>query len=218
MGYYIRVLGEKETVVPLTAIRQGLDAEDFKNVDILVEEAEDGEEGDWIQVTLKRKRGRELVTITRDVVEPGSLGEAEIQEFIESVEAERPASAARWLERFLPRVRAIYALQILFDGADMKNWRPVHIAQAVIFQTVGGILQADFEGFSQREGFHILWQFSPRVKGPWQMAILSHEQKWLIFEMERGNPEHVAAFLQGKVPEGVTIDETCDGSVETAVS
>ena len=31
---------------------------------------------------------------------------------------------------------------------------------------------ADHEGFSNEEGFHILWQFSNSVKGTWWMGVL----------------------------------------------
>ena len=146
-----------------------------------------------------------MATLERNPVEPGSLGEAEIQEFAEELDTEKPESASRWLKKYLPKVKVIYAFQILFSGKSMKDWNPVHIVQGNIWGALGGILQADYEGFSNLEGYHILWQFHDHVKDLWNMAALSESGKWVAFQMDRGNLEHRKAFLEGRIPEGVKI-------------
>ena len=65
------------------------------------------------------------------------------------------------------------------------------------------ILQADNEGFTNEEGFHIVWQFSDSVSGPWNMGILQ-DGTWYHFKMDLGDPDHRAAFLNGEVPEDLT--------------
>jgi hypothetical protein len=72
------------------------------------------------------------------------------------VRDEKPASAARWLSEFLPRVRVIYALQLL-SGTDVADgWTGVRTIQGRLRNKSGGILQADMEGFSNEDGYHIL--------------------------------------------------------------
>ena len=133
---------------------------------------------------------------------PGELGEEELNEFIEDVKGEKPESAANWLLQFLPRVRAIYALQVL-NGADIdEGWDGVRSLQGCIWGKLGGILQADLEGFSNEDGYHILWQFVSGHDGPWKMAVIDSNGEWIAFEMNLGNPNHKDAFLRGRVPEG----------------
>jgi hypothetical protein len=105
-----------------------------------------------------------------------------LEEFISEVDDYQPASAAQWLKEYLPRVRVIYALQLL-SGTDVDDgWDSVHTIQGAIWNKSGGILQADLEGFSNEDGHHILWQFSEHVTGPWNMAVLQKESgchsKW----------------------------------------
>ena len=79
-------------------------------------------------------------------------------------------------------------------------------AKDAIFQQVGGIIQADYEGFTEETGHQILWQFSNSVQGPWWMAVL-RDGEWVRFQMELGNRKHRAAFLKGEVPDGVRMQE-----------
>jgi hypothetical protein len=72
-----------------------------------------------------------------------------------------------------------------------------------IRETVGGIIQADSEGFSNEAGFQILWQFSRSAKGPWWMAVMKNGE-WVTFQMELGNRKHREAFCRGEVPQGIT--------------
>ena len=76
----------------------------------------------------------------------------------------------------------------------------------VIFTQVGGIIQADREGFSDEKGYHILWQFSNSVKRPWWMSVLKDGQ-WVRFQMDLGSRKHRAAFFRGEVPAGVKMAE-----------
>ena len=93
----------------------------------------------------------------------------ESQGFIEEIQDYKPASAVAWLAKFLPSVRSIYAFQLL-RGTDHKNgWDILGPVKNSIFDQATGIIQADGEGFSNEDGYHILWQFSDSVKanGGW---------------------------------------------------
>src|SRR5690349_19293520 len=54
----------------------------------------------------------------------------------------------------------IYAFQILSGAASGDGWGAIDIVRTAIKKVVGGIIQADREGFSNEDENHILWQFS----------------------------------------------------------
>jgi hypothetical protein len=166
---------------------------------------EAGDEFNWSQLVLGHKQGSEIALIEKDSASPGSLGEAEIAEFVDEVRDEKPASAARWLSEFLPRVRVIYAHQLL-SGTDVADgWTGVRAIQGRLRNKSGGILQADMEGFSNEDGYHILWQFERDHDSAWAMAVLNEHGDWEEFEMKLNNAKHKRAFLQGRIPEGVKL-------------
>ena len=66
-------------------------------------------------------------------------------------------------------------------------------------------MQADGEGFTNEDGYHILWQFGEEVEGPLKMAVLGEDGRWTEFEMDLGDRRQRAAFLAGQVPDGVRL-------------
>jgi hypothetical protein len=64
------------------------------------------------------------------------------------------------------------------------------------------ILQADREGFTNEDGFHIVWQFSDTASGPWWMAVREGDS-WISFQIDLGRADHRAAFLAGRIPRDV---------------
>ena len=197
MGYYIRVLGENINSISSSRIQEWLLEEGLKNLSVIVEE---GNDDNWQQVLIKRKRGKELFTIEKSLTIPKSTGAEEIKEFLNEIEHAKPNSAVKWLKKYLPKVKIIYAFQILFGKGQNDDWNTLHILQSKIWNEVHGILQADGEGFSNKEGYHILWQFSDDVKGPWNMAVINLFGIWHSFQMDLGNFDQRISFLEGKVP------------------
>lgn len=198
MGYYIRVLAEKDLSVPISQLRGRLMMEGIA-VELTVEVGPDEE---WVQLIIRHPDGQEIAVVEKNRVETGQLGAEEISEFLESIEDARPASAAAWLKEYLPTVKAIYAFQILQGAYVGDGWKAIHAIDGELWGATGGILQADGEGFSNLSGYHILWQFSDHVQGPWNMAVLDEKGDWIPFQMELGNKSQRRAFLAGKVPPG----------------
>jgi hypothetical protein len=198
MGYYIRVLALETAIPTLDDLKPCLPAGQELRV-------ESGQQSDWSQLVLSHKTGQEIALIERNPVIPGELGEEELTEFIEDVSDEKPESAARWLRQFLPQVKVIYAFQLLSGTEVNDGWDGVRGLQGCIWSKLGGILQADLEGFSNEDGYHILWQFIRDHDGPWKMAVLDEGGKWIAFEMNLGNAKHKDEFLAGRVPEGVKL-------------
>ncbi len=163
-----------------------------------------GETG-WANITLRHRNDKTIALLERNPVLPGELGQEELDEFVEDVKDAKPASAARWLVDYLPRMNTIYAFQLL-SGTDVDDgWSAVYALQNCIWSNGGGILQADHVGFSNDSGDHILWQFGNHAKGSRGMAVLNANGSWSRFEMNLGNPRHRSAFLAGRVPEGVKL-------------
>jgi hypothetical protein len=197
MAYYIRVLGENDCRISSSQIQEWLSEEGFSTVSVIVEE---GIDADWQQVLIKHKRGKELFSIEKNLVTPQSLGAQEILEFISEIEHAKPESAAKWLIEYLPNVNVIYAFQLLFYYDRKEDWNILHFLRGRIWNVVQGILQADGEGLSNREGHHILWQFSDHVKGAWNMAILDASGFWRSFQMDLSNLEQRKDFMEGRIP------------------
>ena len=136
-----------------------------------------------------------------------SLGYQEVAEFMEEAQDCEPATGAAWLRSYLPTVRTIYSLQVLSGASREKGSDILGAAQTAIWNLGGGILQADLEGFSNEDGYHIVWQFSKKVDGHWWMAVLE-DGRWVSFEMDLGNADHRAAFRSGCVPDGAKLAAT----------
>jgi len=196
MGYYIRVLATDETPLPGDELRGCLPDKPSCELDF-----ETKDEAGWSQLLLRHVGGPAIAVIERNPVLPGPLGEEEIGEFVDDAKSGMPDSAARWLSQYLPRVKVIYAVQLL-SGTDVDDgWSAVHALRGYIWRKRGGIFQADGGGFSNEDGYHILWQFSDHVAGNWNMAVLDEAERWIRFEMDLGNREQRAAFLDGKLPD-----------------
>jgi hypothetical protein len=201
MGYYIRVLGKNDTRISIVTLRACLPP----NSEVELDEGSSDQAG-WSQLILRYRNGADIAVIERNPVVLGELGADEIGVFVNEVQDARPASAAKWLAEYLPSVVVIYAFQLL-SGTDIKEgWSAVHALQGYIWMQVGGILQADMEGFSNEQGQHILWQLNEGVEGEWEVAILDRDGEWVAFTMDLGDPDHRRAFLDGKVPRGVTVN------------
>jgi hypothetical protein len=200
MGYYVRVLSTSPACVPLVSLRSTLEEERLSAT-----LSSEGQASDcWVQLILRHNDGREIASIERNPVDHRSLGCEELAEFANEVAGCMPASAAKWLLDYFRRVRCIYAIQVL-SGTDHKNgWEILGAVKNRIWSFAPSILQADNEGFSNEDGYHILWQFSDSVEGSWWMGVLCDDQ-WKHFRMDLGNREHRESFLQGQIPEGVEL-------------
>ncbi len=193
MGYYIRILGKRLATPTLLELQQ---AADPALIDV------DSGAGDhWDELTLKHDSGVPIAVVEKNAIEKGELGGDELREFIDEISYYKPDSAVAWLKEYLPGIQVIYAFQLL-EGADVGDGFDVmHRVYEVLWHHAGGILQSDGEGFSNEDGYTILWQFSEKVSGPWNCAV-REQDRWVNFEMELGNQEDREAFWRGEIPGG----------------
>lgn len=203
MEYYTRVLSKDAEFPPFEELAQLISAEHPENrLDL-----ESGDEEEWETLLLAGTDGVEVALIERLPVTEGSLGEDDIADFLEDTRECQPASGVEWLAEFLGEVRTVYAFQHLQGAETVEGGNALHALRSALWERGDAIIQADGEGFTNEEGFHIVWQFSDSVSGPWNMGVLQ-DGTWHHFTMDLGDPDHRDAFLSGDVPADVSEIQT----------
>lgn len=200
MPYYIRVFSPNANAATLAGIKEQLQASNLQ-----AKLSASGSNEAWEEVTVRHPDGVEICVVEQNKVETGSPGQEEIGEFLEEIGECQPVTAAGWLRSYLSTVKTIYAIRILFKGAERgQGWDIIEAVKQAILNEVGGVIQADDEGFTNEAGYHILWQFPDSVTGPWWMAV-QRDGRWVNFQMELGNKTHRGHFFRGEVPPGVQL-------------
>jgi hypothetical protein len=196
MPYYIRVLGTSLANIPLERLRDSASP--------AMIEVGDSTGETWEQLVLRHKSGPEIAIVEKNPVAEREPGADELKDFLDEVVSCEPYSAALWLKNYLPTVKVIYSFQLL-SGTDVADgWTLLHSVHNTVWNFAGGILQADGEGFSNEDGYTILWQFAETAKGVWKVAVLA-DGGWTRSEIDLGNQQHREAFKHGKVPAGARL-------------
>jgi hypothetical protein len=197
MGYYIRVLGTQDTDIHIDELIQSLAA---NGLTAKFEFDPTEKPNQWTILDILNPDGEPLAQLERNPVIDGEIGQEELDEFREDVQDEKPASAVKWLTNFFDKVKVIYAFQMLNAAFEDGNFEIVTNIKTKIWNKTNGIFQADNEGFSNEEGYHILWQFSDTVTGEWSCAVRNWLGKWDKFVMDLGDTTQRQEFKDGKVP------------------
>lgn len=199
MGYYTRVLSKDEEFPSFEELAQMIRA-DHPEFRLTVEE---GSEEEWDVLLLAGLDEVEVTLIERNPVSDGSMGQDEIADFLEDLRDCKPNSGLQWLENYLTEVKTVYAFQHLQGAETVDGGNALHALRTMLWERGDAIIQADGEGFTNEDGYHIVWQFSDSVSGPWNMGVLQ-DGVWHHFTMDLGDPVHRAAFLKGAVPGDLT--------------
>lgn len=200
MAYYTRVLSKDKEFPPVEELAELLQAQHpgFKLT------VEDGDEEAWETLLLSSDDEVEVALIERNPVFDGSAGQDEIADFLEDLRDCKPESAVQWLEEYFAEVKTVYAFQHLHGAELVDGGNALHGLRSFLWERGEAIVQADGEGFTNEEGFHIVWQFSDSVSGPWNMGVLQ-DGVWHQFTMDLGDPGHREAFLDGEVPPDLSV-------------
>ena len=198
MAYYTRVLSKDSEFPSLDELSQRLRA-DHPDYRLTVEE---GSEEDWESLLLSATDGVEVAILERHPVFDGSVGQDEISDFLEDLYDAKPEANVEWLTEYLEEIKTIYSFQHLQGTETVDGSNALHALRTALWERGEAIQQADHEGFTNEEGYHIVWQFSDSVSGPWNMAVLQ-DDTWLHYTMDLGDPDHRAAFLSGEAPSDV---------------
>jgi hypothetical protein len=195
MGYFIRVLGIYEDVISQAELKKALEDEGLRAAI-----SSDSEDDPWSVIDVETGSGMRLTQIEKNFVFPGCLAQAELDEFRTLIREHQPLSAVHWLDSYFDRIKVMYAFRVL-DGALMDdNFEIVNALKRAIWGRSGGLLQHDLEGFSNDEGYHILWQFPDDITGDKYCAVLDNGV-WAKFRMDLGDPFQRMAFWAGEVPQ-----------------
>ena len=164
---------------------------------------EEGSEEEWETLLLSSEDDVEVALIERNPVSAGSIGQDAVAEFIEDLQDCKPESGVQWLAEYLAEVKTIYAFQHLQGAETVEGGNALHALRSALWERGEAVIQADNEGFTNEEGYHIVWQFSDSVSGPWNMGILQ-DGVWYHFTMDLGDSDHRSAFCNGEVPSDLT--------------
>jgi hypothetical protein len=197
MGYYIRVFGKQDPDIHLDNLLKGLEAEGL-SAQLCI--AKGDEPGCWTTLQVRNSYGDIISQIERNPVVDGQLGKDELDEFRDELDDGKPDSAAKWLRNYFLDVKVIYAFQLLNLAFEDANFPIISCLEATIWNATSGILQADHEGFSNEDGYHILWQFSNDVTGEWACATMGTDGNWNRFLMDLGDQTQRQEFIDGNVP------------------
>jgi|SRR5580700_8043367 hypothetical protein len=197
MAYYIRVLGTQDPDIHIDQLISALKS--FK-LSAMFGIAEGDHSNKWSLIEMRNEQGIILMQIERNPVIESELGYEELEEFRESIQDCKPSSAVSWLNIFFDKVKVIYAFQLLDAALNDNNFEIISTIKNYIWNETAGILQADNEGFSNDEGYHILWQFSDKVDGEWNCAVINSAGLWERFKMNLGDVSQRQEFSDGKVP------------------
>jgi hypothetical protein len=200
MAYYTRVLSKDEEFPAVEELAQFIAAE-HPDYTLTVE---DGTEEEWDSLLLAGKDGVEVAVVERNPVFDGSVGQDAIADFVEDLQDCRPESGVAWLVTYLDEVKTVYAFQHLQGAETEDGSNALHGLRSHLWERGEAILQADGEGFTNEEGYNIVWQFSDSVSGPWNMGIYK-DDLWHHFKMDLGDPDHREAFLNGDVPDDIAV-------------
>jgi hypothetical protein len=201
MGYYIRVLGVSDKNIHIDELIKGLTNDGLK-AKFNLDQTESTD--NWTILGITNTKGDELMQIERNPIIETELGYEELEEFREIIQDYKPISAVKWLQKYFDKIKVIYAFQLLNTAMDNDNFPIVNSIKTTIWNNIGGLLQADNEGFSNDEGYHILWQFEDDVKGEWSMAVKNILGNWTNFTMDLGDKKQREEFWEGKVPKNST--------------
>ncbi len=197
MPYYTRVLGSKDPDIHIDELIGALE-QDGLAAKFELEPSE--QPGKWTMFDIFNQDGEALAQVERNSVIDGELGQDELNEFREIIQDYKPSSAVKWLTNYFDKVKVIYAFQMLNAAFADSNFEVVSTVKAKIWNETKGILQADNEGFSNDDGFHILWQFSDEVTGEWSCAVYNADGNWDSFIMDLGDATQRIEFQNGIIP------------------
>jgi hypothetical protein len=202
MSYYTRVLSKRADVPSFDELSRAL-AEAAQGGTLSEEESEGGV---WTSLLLSGPDGAPVATLDRSAVDGDSIGADEISEFLDELADCKPASGAAWVAAYLKSVKTVYAFQHLAESDEDAGFEALQALRAHVFGKGDAILQADGEGFTNEDGYLIVWQFDEDVEGSWWMAVLQND-KWTTFQMDLGDADHRQAFQEGRIPAGAHIGE-----------
>lgn len=194
MGYYVRLFAESRECVPLDVLQK---RPEWQGLTI---ELSGGTAEVWNQLEVVTSAGAPFCLIDRDA-RGDEIFDDEIAEFLEDLDGRGPPANLHWVRQRLERCNVIYAARYLsaaFEVPD-EHVTPFQLLMT-LKQSLGGIMQADGESYSNDEGYGVTLHFAETAEGTWYLAVLQPDGQWLTGTIQLDNPEQRAAFIAGQLP------------------
>jgi hypothetical protein len=191
----MRVLGIYTDAIAVPELAAALEKGGLK-AEIIADQADEP----WSVLDVESPNGSKLVQIEKNFIFQGCLAQAELDEFRVLIREHQPLSAVEWLDHYFDRIKVVYAIRVLDVALIDDNLEIVNALKRAIWGKSGGLLQNDLEGFSNEEGYHILWQFPDEITGDKYCAVLDNGV-WVRFRMDLGDAFQRMAFWAGEVPQ-----------------
>jgi hypothetical protein len=189
MNYKVRLLTTSEEVIPFSHIRPLAEQKLISGTDQL-----------WERIEIYSSSENLLSILERDIIEPGSVGEATLKELSRKIQDKYPLNARQWLKNYFATVKVIYTFNIFPDRMTKKTWPILGGVQNFLKQSLNGIIQADNEGFYNEDGDYILWQMYDGATGSIPAANLNERGEWIPFSLRVDDEKAVELFKKGIVP------------------
>jgi hypothetical protein len=200
MGYYIRLVTKSAEVPNFDELRVFCSQWSSRGLKVFLEQ---GDPDKWRSIYVETQDGKPVIVINREYCGGNGIFHDEILEFVDFLAEQEPVNAAKWVSDYICDAKQIIAIQFLKATFDDDNGNMPGDIFHYFQKKLGGIVQADGEGWSNELGWHVVWDFSDSVSGSWNCAVLENGN-WVTFQMDLGDIGHRAAFKAGRVPDSAS--------------
>jgi hypothetical protein len=192
MSNKTRLLTPSEKVIPFSTIKKVSDR--IKLVS--------GTEDLWEKIEIYDGHDILLATLEYAAVNPESSGAVTLKELDRTIQNKLPVNARHWLISYFTTVKAIYTFNLFPDRMNKNSWLILGGIQNFLKDSLGGIIQADNEGYYNEAGLYILWQMYEGATGNATAASLDDKGQWIpySYSLRLDDKKAVDLFKQGIAP------------------
>ena len=192
MSNKTRLLTPSEKIIPFSALKKV--SERIKLVS--------GTDDLWEKIEIYDAHDILLATLEYAAVNPESSGAVTLKELDRTIQNKLPVNARHWLISYFTTVKAIYTFNLFPDRMNKNSWLILGGIQNFLKDSLGGIIQADNEGYYNEAGFYILWQMYEGATGNATAASLDDKGQWIpySYSLRLDDKKAVDLFKQGIAP------------------
>ena len=192
MSNKTRLLTPSEKIIPFSAIKKV--SERIKLVS--------GTDESWEKIEIYDAHDILLATLEYAAVNPESSGAAILRELDRTIQNRYPVNARQWLKNYFTAVKAVYTFNLFPDSMNKNSWLILGGIQNFLKDSLGGIIQADNEGYYNEAGLYILWQMYEGATGNVTAASLDDKGEWVpySYSLKLDDKKSVDLFKQGIAP------------------
>jgi hypothetical protein len=156
----------------------------------------------WEKIEIYDAHDILLATLEYAPVNPAGSGAATLRDLDQTIQNRYPVNARQWLKNYFALVKVVYTFNLFPDSMNKNSWLILGGIQNFLKDSLGGIIQADNEGFYNEAGLYILWQMYEGATGNVTAASLDDKGKWVpySYSLKLDDKKSVDLFKQGIAP------------------